>query len=228
MPRAARPRRSSAISGMSRRSADHRDVHRLGTGRASHGHHRLHTEPRRLRSDCSSGAHVQRLGHRSDRPEPGAGAAVSERCEPTDVAVPAPVRRVDRDRGSAVVATLTLSFVVMAGAVIWLSRTVDRSLHDRSQATAVAFQAARAGAQQIDLEASRRSGSLALDPDRAIGAARAAVATGLAANGDRGSVGSIIVDRPQITVTVVITTSGRTVSGTATATAHFGFDAPDQ
>ena len=133
-----------------------------------------------------------------------------------------------RDRGSAVVATLTFSFVFMAGAFIWLSRTVDRSLHDRSQATAVAFQAARAGAQQIDLGASRRAGAPVLDAERAVAAARASATRTLAANGDRGAVGAITVDGVRVTVTVVISTSGRSVDGTATATAHYGFDAADQ
>lgn len=133
-----------------------------------------------------------------------------------------------RDRGSAVVATLTFSFVFMAGAFIWLSQTVDRSLHDRAQATAVAFQAARAGAQQIDREATRTAGAVVVDRDRAVDAARASAVTTLAANGDRGSVSAIVVDGARVTVTVVITSSGRAVSGTATATAHFGFDAADQ
>jgi len=133
-----------------------------------------------------------------------------------------------RDRGSAVVATLTFAFVFMAGAFIWLSRTVDRSLHDRSQATAVAFQAARAGAQQVDGDASRAAGGVVVDQDRAIAAARSTAASALSANGDTGSVVRVSIDGKQVTVTVTITTSGRAVSGTATATAHFGFDAADQ
>jgi len=139
-----------------------------------------------------------------------------------------PDARRRRDRGSAVVATLTFSFVFMAGAFIWLSRTVDRSIHDRSQATAVAFQAARAGAQQVDAEASRRTGTVVVDADRAVAAARGTVARLLAANGDRGSVGAVDVDAVRVTVTVSITTSGRTVTASATATAHFGFDAADE
>ena len=139
--------------------------------------------------------------------------------------------RADRrrtDRGSAVVATLTFSFVFMAGAFIWLSRTVDRSLHDRSQATAVAFQAAGAAAQQVDEEASRAAGGVVIDADLAVAAARASVARALASNGDSGAVTAISVAGDRVTVTVVISTSGRSMSGTATATAHFGFDAADQ
>jgi hypothetical protein len=131
------------------------------------------------------------------------------------------------DRGSAIVATLTLTFVFMAGGFIWLSRTVDRSLHDRSQATAVAFQAARAGAQSVDLDASH-GGAIVLDAERAVTAARAAAARLLAANGDEGEVDVVRIEGAQVTVVVTITTSGRRSVGTSSATAHLGFDGPDQ
>ncbi len=135
--------------------------------------------------------------------------------------------RTDRDRGSAIVATLTLTFVFMAGAFIWLSRTVDRSLHDRSQAVAVAFQCARAGAQAVDLARSEQ-GVVVVDGTRAVGAARAVGARLLAANGDTGAVTSVQIDGRRVTVTVTITSTGRPAVGTSTATAHSGFDAPDQ
>jgi hypothetical protein len=131
------------------------------------------------------------------------------------------------DRGSAIVATLTLTFVFMAGGFIWLSRTVDRSLHDRSQATAIAFQAARAGAQSVDVAASH-DGAIVVDAERAVVAARAAAARLLAANGDTGAVESVRVAGPRVTVTVTITTTGRRAVGTSSATAHLGFDGPDQ
>lgn len=134
---------------------------------------------------------------------------------------------VDADRGSAIVATLTLTFVFMAGAFIWLSRTVDRTLHDRAQATAVAFQAARAGAQSVDVEASR-DGAIVLDSERVVVAARAAAARLLAANGDTGGVDLVRIAGPRVTVTVTITTTGRRAVGTSSATAHLGFDGPDQ
>ena len=54
------------------------------------------------------------------------------------------------DAGSATVLMITLCFVFLAGSLVWLSRTVDQSLDDRTNAAAIAFQAARAGAQQID------------------------------------------------------------------------------
>ncbi|MCU1502532.1 MAG: hypothetical protein JWM12_1886 [Ilumatobacteraceae bacterium] len=133
----------------------------------------------------------------------------------------------DRDRGTAIVATLTLCFVFMAGGFIWLSRTVDRSLHDRSQAAAVAFQAARAGAQAGDVVLSL-GGVIVLDPGRAVVAARTMAMELLVANGDTGEVGPVEIDGARVTVTVTITTSGRRAVGTGTAAAHLGFDAADQ
>lgn len=131
----------------------------------------------------------------------------------------------DRDSGSATVLMITLCFVFLAGSLLWLSRTVDQSLDDRTNAAAIAFQAARAGAQAIDPVAAR-SGEAVIDP----AAARAAIAstTGrlLAANGDTGSVSSISIERNRVTVSVTITTTGRPATGTASASAVAGVDAP--
>lgn len=128
-----------------------------------------------------------------------------------------------RDRGSATVAALTFSFVFMAGAFIWLSATVDQQLNDRTQAAAVAFQAARAGAQQVD-ERAARQGRLVIDAGRAVSAARAAAARLLSGSGDSGSVTSVRVNGTRVTVTVSVTTGGRASVGTASATAVMGFD----
>ena len=131
----------------------------------------------------------------------------------------------DRDSGSATVLMITLCFVFLAGSLLWLSRTVDQSLDDRTNAVAIAFQAARAGAQAIDPVAAR-SGEAVIDP----GAAQEAIAstTGrlLAANGDTGSVSSISIERNRVTVSVTITTTGRPATGTASASAVAGVDAP--
>lgn len=127
------------------------------------------------------------------------------------------------DRGSATVLALTLVFAFMTGALLWLSRTVDRQLGDRTQAAAVAYEAARAGAQQIDVGLT--TDVAVLDPERAQRAARAAVQAALDADGDSGHVDAVVVDGAQVTVTVTITTSGRPATGTGTATARVGFDA---
>ncbi len=127
------------------------------------------------------------------------------------------------DRGSATVLALTLSFVFMAGAFIWLSATVDQTLHDRTQAAAVAFQAARAGAQQVDESAARR-GVVVIDRARAVSAARSATARLLAGAGDRGALTAVRISGPRVTVTVAVTTGGKRVTGSGSATATIGFD----
>ena len=131
----------------------------------------------------------------------------------------------DRDAGSATVLMITLCFTFLAGSLLWLSRTVDQSLDDRTNAAAIAFQAARAGAQAIDPVAAR-SGDAIIDPV----VARAAIAstTGrlLAINGDTGVVSSMSIERNRVTVSVTITTTGRPATGTASASAVAGVDAP--
>ncbi|HQV56815.1 MAG TPA: hypothetical protein PKV27_02305 [Ilumatobacteraceae bacterium] len=127
------------------------------------------------------------------------------------------------ERGSSTVAALTLAFVFMAGGFIWLSRTVDQSINDRSQAAAVAFHAARAAAQQIDPAAARR-GQIVIDSTRAVSAARQSVAVQLAGTSDSGVLESIQISGRTVTVVVVIDTTGRTARGSGSATASIGFD----
>jgi hypothetical protein len=137
------------------------------------------------------------------------------------------VKGVDKvgDTGSATVLMITLCFTFLAGSLVWLSRTVDQSLDDRTNAAAIAFQAARAGAQALDV-GSARTGVAIVDPV----AARLAVASTterlLAANGDTGSVAAVSIVSNRVTVSVTITTTGRPATGTATASAVAGVDQP--
>jgi hypothetical protein len=132
-----------------------------------------------------------------------------------------------RDHGSATVAAITLCTVMLTGALLWQSAVADRALHDRVDASAIAFQAARAGAQEID-EQSARGGVITLDPLRARSAAVASAQRLLSANGDTGTVNAIqVVDR-RVTVSVTITTTGRPATATATALARVGTDVPDR
>jgi hypothetical protein len=130
-----------------------------------------------------------------------------------------------RDVGTATVLMITLCFTFLAGSLVWLSRTVDQSLDDRTNAAAIAFQAARAGAQALD-PASAREGETIIDPV----AARSAVITTtqrlLAVNGDTGSVAAMSIAGSRVTVSVTITTTGRPTTGTASASAVVGVDAP--
>jgi hypothetical protein len=120
---------------------------------------------------------------------------------------------------------ITLCFVFLAGSLVWLSRTVDQSLHDRTNAAGIAFQAARAGAQALD-PVSARHGAAIVDPVAARLAVSAATARLLAANGDTGSVLAVAIETNRVTVSVTITTTGRTATGTASASAVVGVDAP--
>jgi len=88
--------------------------------------------------------------------------------------VPTDERRGRGERGSAVVTALVLLFVFTAGGVIWLSRDVNRVVTNRSAAQSIAFQAARAGAQQVDVGSLRDGGDavVELNPDRALAEGR--------------------------------------------------------
>ncbi len=134
-------------------------------------------------------------------------------------------RRVDRDVGSATVLMITLCFTFLAGSLLWLSRIVDQSLHDRTNAAAVAFQAARAGAQALD-SGSARAGSLTIDPDAARAAVISKIESLLTANGDTGSLTALSIENNRVTVSVTITTTGRPATGTGSATAVAGVDEP--
>ena len=129
------------------------------------------------------------------------------------------------DAGSATVLMITLCFVFLAGSLVWLSRTVDQALDDRTNAAAVAFQAARAGAQEID-PTSARAGAAVIDAIAARSAVASTAARLLAINGDTGSVSGVSIESNRVTVSVTITTTGRPATGIASATAVAGVDAP--
>ena len=134
-------------------------------------------------------------------------------------------RAASRDVGSATVLMITLCFTFLAGALVWLSRTVDQSLDDRTNAVAIAFQAARAGAQALDADAARVGVSL-IDPVAARQAVGTTMHSLLAVNGDSGSLTALSIVRNRITVSVTITTTGRPATGTASVTAVAGVDGP--
>lgn len=67
-------------------------------------------------------------------------------------------RRLRGDRGQAFVVALVVLFTFTGAAAVWLARDVNQRVSDRSALQSVAFQAARSGAQQIDL-ASLRDGT---------------------------------------------------------------------
>ena len=56
------------------------------------------------------------------------------------------------------VTALVLLFAFTAGGVIWLARDVNRRITNRSAAQSIAFQAARSGAQQVQVSSLRDGG----------------------------------------------------------------------
>ncbi len=83
-------------------------------------------------------------------------------------------RRLRGDRGTAFVAAMVIMFTVTGAAAIYLSRDVNQRVSDRSALQSVAFQSARAGAQQLDVAELRISGGAGptIDPVAARRAAR--------------------------------------------------------
>lgn len=115
-------------------------------------------------------------------------------------------RRGRGDRGSAVVSALVLLFAFTAGGVIWLSRDVNRVITNRSAAQSIAFQSARAGAQQVEL-GSLRDGDVeqvVLDEERAREEGLRIAAELFAAYGVSGT-SSMAIAGDTVTVTVTVT-----------------------
>jgi hypothetical protein len=80
------------------------------------------------------------------------------RNRPADDASGAPGGSVGRfrgERGQAYVLALVVLFTFTGAAAIWLARDVNQRVSDRSAIQSIAFQAARAGAQQIDVSTIR-------------------------------------------------------------------------
>ena len=112
---------------------------------------------------------------------------------------------------------------LIGGSLLWLTWNVDRSINAASDADAIAFQAARAGAQAID-PASLRTETPTLNSDRAPQFAIDAAAALFAANETSGRVISVNVEADRVTVVVEITEAGRTVTGQGTARLAVGVD----
>ena len=111
--------------------------------------------------------------------------------------------------------------VVAVGLVMVAGLAYDGGQIVAAQATArdLAGSAARAGAQEVDLDRLRSTGDATLDPDRATAAAQAFLA-------QAGFTGTIRVSGSSITVTVsvrqpmrILPVPDRTVTATDTATA---------
>jgi hypothetical protein len=125
------------------------------------------------------------------------------------------------ERGSAMVAALVLLFAFTAGGVIWLSRDVNRVVTNRSAAQSIAFQAARAAAQQVDVESLRgNDSSVVLNEQRARDEGSRIVARLFEAYGVTGrSSMTISGDTVEVTVTIEDPVGEQTASGSVQAQA---------
>jgi hypothetical protein len=116
---------------------------------------------------------------------------------------------------------VVLMFAFTAGAIIWLARDVDRAVSDRASAQSIAFQAARSGAQQVDVDVLRRpEAAIAIDPDLARPAAEETATRLFGAYDLDGRITAIEVVGDRITVTLEVETAGRSVTGTGSARAQ--------
>ena len=55
------------------------------------------------------------------------------------------------ERGTAFATAMVVMFVVTGSAALYLARDVNQRVSDRSTMQSIAFQSARAGAQQVDI-----------------------------------------------------------------------------
>ncbi len=118
-------------------------------------------------------------------------------------------------------AALVLLFTFTAAGIIWLGRDVSQSVALRSTAQSIAFQAARAGAQEVVVSELRDGGESAvrLDPEAATRTAAVRATEMFRAYEVDGSVVAIVIDpADNVTVTVQLTGhTGRTATGVGVA-----------
>ena len=92
-----------------------------------------------------------------------------------------PAERFRGERGQAYVLALVVLFTFTGAAAIWLARDVNQRVSDRSAIQSIAFQAARSGAQQIDVSTVRGGGGEVVIDDRAARSAAVETARRLSA-----------------------------------------------
>jgi hypothetical protein len=121
------------------------------------------------------------------------------------------------ERGSGLVAGITLLFAFTFVGLVWLARDVDRGVSNRSAAQSIAFQAARSGAQATSIADLRSSDGAPLVDEVAAHAAALRTADALFASyGLTGTVETVTVTADSVAVTVTVSDAGVTVTGAGT------------
>lgn len=128
--------------------------------------------------------------------------------------VAAAPRRCRGERGSSTVVAIAVMFAATFLGLVWLARDVDRARSNESAAEAIAFQAARAGAQAASI-GSLRSGDVVIEPAAAAAAANRSATRLFASYDVDGTVTGVVVDvaERRVRVDVTITDGSITVSG---------------
>jgi len=149
--------------------------------------------------------------------------------EPVDTAESGDrARRGRGERGTAIITASVLLFAFTAGGILYLTRDVNRVVTNRSAAQSIAFQAARAGAQQIDVGSLRGSATetgvaqVLVDVDAAGEQARAVGDRLLSAYGLDGSISDPVIDGDTVTVSVTVIDEYGEQTASATVRAQTG------
>ena len=136
---------------------------------------------------------------------------------------PDPVERLDPhdDRGSGLVAGIAFMFAFTFLGLVWVARDVDRGISNQSAATAIAFQAARSGAQAARVDDVRSGAITTIDPTAARSAAGSTATQLFRSYGVDGAVTGIEVDmaHSKVIVTVIIVDGSKSVTGVGAAEA---------
>lgn len=119
-------------------------------------------------------------------------------------------RRDGTERGTVAIASMILALSVIAAAGLAIDG--GRKLNALAEARDLADNAARVGAQEIDVDAYRTTGDPTLDPALAATAANAYLAT-------TGNSGVVTVSGDEITVTVTLTVDPKLLPGSMTVMA---------
>lgn len=126
------------------------------------------------------------------------------------------LRRLQRgdDRGTGLVAGITIMFSFTFLALVWLAHDVDRGISNESTAQSIAFQAARAAAQTTSI-ADARAGTLSIDASRACASASAAADRLFGSYAVDGSMTRCDIDPSgrRVTVEVIIADGAISVNG---------------
>lgn len=171
-----------------------------------------------------------RRGNGSTPPVVGARGRTSGEGDGDDRRTPGldqfDTRRLRGERGTAIITVTVLLFTVTFGSIVYLSRDVNRVVSHRSAAQSIAFQSARAGAQQVRPGSLRNGGGEVVELDE-FAAREEAIRVGnrlFSSYGVAGAIRStdVVVRGDTVTVTATVTDPNGDASATGSVQAQTG------